>query len=532
MTSFEYEALTDPRGNIRLLDLRPGRRGDVLDISIREAQLYDIPSYEALSYTWGNESASHNVRLNGLPFAVRPNLFHCLNELRDLTVTRTLWVDAICIDQANMKERNQQVKEMGRIYSQANVVRISVGFPSSWTKEFFEYMNASQDQRASATWQTFQEPGILLGDGFRETPLSRALLDICSRAYWERAWILQEIMLSGHKVLHCGPYSTSWSIFCATLNSVPHSLAGTVLRESREKPVYRLSEIPDSQIPASAGWRKESTLEVLLENYGNAACLDLRDRVYALLSLAKDCTTDHSFPINYDENEFILFFRTLIFCQPKNPFKFASYLVSVLSIDKTHLQEYIRSRSREIEEKRLIMSISAYYFGTASEISISATVDNGISGWKHVRKRRVLRKLTPRGTIGEDTTPPEPSLSDINLYQIEGSPIGMALTSIVDSANIAIIPVVIQQVHIEESYKEELILHRASNALYNVAITSGNSLFGITVSLQPQEFMWLMRESERWIHIQQPWDKGRQRENVEESGTNQSQSDAREDDSD
>ncbi len=109
-----------------------------MEVSIRHARLTDHNfQYEALSYTCGTESASHHIRLNGLHFAVRPNLFHCLNELRLPTDVRTIWIDAISIDRTNAAERNHQVRSMHMIYIHASVVRVWIGAPSSWTKELF-----------------------------------------------------------------------------------------------------------------------------------------------------------------------------------------------------------------------------------------------------------------------------------------------------------------------------------------------------------------------------------------------------------
>ncbi|PMD21573.1 hypothetical protein NA56DRAFT_572091, partial [Hyaloscypha hepaticicola] len=129
--TFKHSPLIDQIDEIRLLDLQPGQRGDMLEICIRHALLTDdYLDYEALSYTWDAESASHHVSINGLHFGVRPNLFHCLNELRHPTDVRTLWIDAISIDQTNVAERNHQVRSMDRIYSYASVVRIWLGAPS------------------------------------------------------------------------------------------------------------------------------------------------------------------------------------------------------------------------------------------------------------------------------------------------------------------------------------------------------------------------------------------------------------------
>jgi len=90
------------------------------------------------------------------------------------------------------------------------------------------------------------------------------------------------------------------------------------------------------------------------------------------------------------------------------------------------------------------------------------------------------------------------------LFQTEGSPISIVLTSIVEGQEIAFIPVVIQQVYHQE-FDKELILYGSSEVLYSVSIQGGGSHFGITLFPQPESFLWLTHESAQWNGIQQQW---------------------------
>ena len=53
---------------------------------------------------------------------VTVNLSAALQRIRDPGMSRTLWIDALCIDQNNMKEREQQVGFMATIYAEASQV--------------------------------------------------------------------------------------------------------------------------------------------------------------------------------------------------------------------------------------------------------------------------------------------------------------------------------------------------------------------------------------------------------------------------
>jgi hypothetical protein len=108
--------------------------------------------YTALSYAWGPPDAGKSISIGGKPFRVRKNLWDFLNEActrgtftRKTTFTGEdwrnvfpgtyvpkgkqvqLWIDAICIDQSQVEERNHQVAMMGKIYSRAYEVLVWLG---------------------------------------------------------------------------------------------------------------------------------------------------------------------------------------------------------------------------------------------------------------------------------------------------------------------------------------------------------------------------------------------------------------------
>jgi hypothetical protein len=80
------------------------------------------------------------------------------------------------------------------------------------------------------------------------------------------------------------------------------------------------------------------------------------------------------------------------------------------------------------------------------------------------------------------------------MYQTEWSPISIVSNSIVEGQEIVFIPVVIQQMYHEEFDKEEHILYRSSEVLYNVSIQGGGS-FPITLLVQPELFLVYLGET-------------------------------------
>jgi hypothetical protein len=94
----------------------------------RHVKLSEKPQYEALSYMWGPKNY-RNIKINGMVFVVRQNLFGALHALRLEEDTRTLWIDAICINQDDISECNHQVVQMGMIYKNAVRCVAWLGYP-------------------------------------------------------------------------------------------------------------------------------------------------------------------------------------------------------------------------------------------------------------------------------------------------------------------------------------------------------------------------------------------------------------------
>jgi len=82
------------------------------------------PEYFALSYTWGHTANQRRVVVDGTEFSIRENLWLFLQQQRYLLTGGYLakgdliWIDALCIDQGNIPERNHQVMMMASIFSQ------------------------------------------------------------------------------------------------------------------------------------------------------------------------------------------------------------------------------------------------------------------------------------------------------------------------------------------------------------------------------------------------------------------------------
>lgn len=201
--AFQYQKISTPR-EIRLLELQPGTSTDEARCNIVHASLDALPSYEALSYTWGD--ASQRTKLLCTPgpgsLSITKNLDVVLHNLRREDSARTLWVDAVCINQDDVAERGQQVGLMREIYSLAEQVIAWVGEELDIDKAVMEMAHAPPAKDPSSD----VNPNAL----FRGIV---AVTEFIKRPYFSRVWIIQEVALSSKLVIQCGQRLMPWETF-------------------------------------------------------------------------------------------------------------------------------------------------------------------------------------------------------------------------------------------------------------------------------------------------------------------------------
>ena len=244
---FTYSPLDTSVDGIRLVILEPSiAMEDVIRCRLSHVTFGQMPKYEALSYTWGSEDLRNSIMLDGKTFLVRENLREALIRLRMPDKERALWIDAICINQDDIPERNQQVRIMPHIYSRAQMVLVWLGLPDK--------------SKILTPWHWVERgstPGLLQ--------------KLSTVDYWNRVWIVQEIGKARRIRIHSGSIVVDWENFIETLRTwcpgcVPLKLADQM------------------QDKYGDGYK----LENLLKTHQKALCRDVRDKIYGFTGLAND----------------------------------------------------------------------------------------------------------------------------------------------------------------------------------------------------------------------------------------------------
>ncbi|KAF2828196.1 HET-domain-containing protein, partial [Ophiobolus disseminans] len=192
-----YSPIVSQHGQTRVIELDPGAYDDTLNLRLRTVALPEYLDYEALSYVWGTHLCYQPAYVDGYETIITANLDVALRHFRRLHVSRTLWVDAISINQEDTEERGHQVQIMRDIYSSAREVLIWLG------------PLADQQQQDALAWVELDHIPASLGD---RTTLIHGLRRLCQRPWFTRVWVIQEMALAKNEpIMHLGPRTVLWS---------------------------------------------------------------------------------------------------------------------------------------------------------------------------------------------------------------------------------------------------------------------------------------------------------------------------------
>jgi hypothetical protein len=163
--------------------------------------------YEALSYTWGGQRPTHPIICNGATMMISGNLYTALVHLRLADIERRLWVDAVCINQGNVNEKNEQIPLMMDIYKHATRIVAWLGQSSN---------NSSIAIAAVKRLDTVEgRRGILQrkhDDQCVETlgKVYQAMVGLYDRPWFRRSWVRQEVAVAKTVRVLCGKDEVSW----------------------------------------------------------------------------------------------------------------------------------------------------------------------------------------------------------------------------------------------------------------------------------------------------------------------------------
>lgn len=271
--------------------------------------LDDLPPYEALSYTWGTNPDRVQIILDGKPFPVTINLERALQSLRHRSLVKTMWIDAVCIDQDNLVERSKQILNMRTIYHLATRVISWLGPATPSSTEAFSLLYQldaalpRQDRQSDVDIRV----RALIHDG-QNLSCWRSLGEFLNDAYWHRVWIVQEVLMAKTIKILCGKDSITWadlSTIQEWLLYLHNDLEELVQRHLTLGGVYRWVHSG----PRAMMMDFESVLDDppplldVIARHRKYDSSDPRDKIYALVGLTTARNHPEKLVIDYDKKD-------------------------------------------------------------------------------------------------------------------------------------------------------------------------------------------------------------------------------------
>jgi hypothetical protein len=259
---FLYQALDRSKASIRLVRIHPELSPDGrIQCDIQHATIGS--SYFCLSYVWGDTDDGEWIYLNGKHRWVRDNLWLFLSFARHKQHIPWLWIDALCIDQTDVQERNHQVQQMGLIYARADEVISWFGARS----DIAMYLAASAGVGEDST----------------------GLHALCNSDYWDRAWITQEVTLARRITLMARDQELPMDLLPWSALGIRNQVPTIEDRIKGAQSATYLKKI-EYLSPQSKVDIKGSNLLYLLYRFRNKNCSFVQDRIFSLLALCGDAS--------------------------------------------------------------------------------------------------------------------------------------------------------------------------------------------------------------------------------------------------
>lgn len=125
-----------------------------------------------------------------------------------------LWIDAICINQEDIQERNSQVQMMRRIYVAATRV---ISFVTSEVRDvdingldFVEFLNSNLSK----------EKFLSLVRHYKYERQWKAIGNLWNEEYWKRVWIIQEVVVAREVLVYYGDRAIEWGKFSRVIKKL------------------------------------------------------------------------------------------------------------------------------------------------------------------------------------------------------------------------------------------------------------------------------------------------------------------------
>lgn len=244
---------------------------------------------------------------------VTGNAFNVIKDISSYILPRLIWIDSICIDQSNIQEKTHQVGLMGEIYTRASLVTVWLS-PSTTNQSDLDKFNDKievvtaiyhlEHLRALSISNLSKEFQYQCMGGPRFQHIWQATIKLLDQQYFERSWIIQEVVLSASaRVMYQG-VTTSWEIFAEGFIEVANGgmIIGLLTRtedmdirsNQTTSKLANLLQVQSMRVARRNG--KKDEFVTVAHSIRRFQATDPRDKVFAIQGLCEPGKEDWTVP--------------------------------------------------------------------------------------------------------------------------------------------------------------------------------------------------------------------------------------------
>ncbi|EJT69606.1 hypothetical protein GGTG_13222 [Gaeumannomyces tritici R3-111a-1] len=251
-------------------------------------------AYTALSYTWGPNVFDALVELDGYKRPVTAALERALRRFRRPDASLVMWIDQLCINQADEGEKEKQIPLMGRVYAQSSNTLVWLGDAAPGSAKAIALL-----EQIAREMHMDMKPLELPADLARrylpgpEDEAWKAVRDFFLRPWFTRVWINQEVWMPEIILAMCGNEAINWEMLLTAYNNLRISGLSTWMFETLPPPedvadrgidvIARAGRLWDIS-PQSKSYVRQTEL---IDKIRDRRCYDPRDKVYGLMGMLK-----------------------------------------------------------------------------------------------------------------------------------------------------------------------------------------------------------------------------------------------------
>jgi hypothetical protein len=330
LVPFKYEKLRD--GEMRILATSRDWWFRV-SYTLHAVSTNHEHSYEAISYTWGQDKTPETITIGGRSFQTTKTVANILRRRTKLIwlqpgTTRCIWLDSICINQGDDEEKSVQVQGMRDIYARAWRVLVCLG-------------GEDRPGAGLAGWLLLKLHALLQVNSYEElakrcmedknTPSWVELSTLLAHRWFRRVWVIQEIAVAKKIWVTYGGGMLHWDIIQSGLVMFGrHEMAGLLSAETAEMrrgiPRSLMAAIRVSIVRHRIQSKEGLTLRDAVMMCVGFEAEDPRDKILALFGLITD-DLDPKEWIDYSQSIQGLYLKTAnhFLSQPETPLRVLSY---------------------------------------------------------------------------------------------------------------------------------------------------------------------------------------------------------------